>query len=207
MVQGLGVLSPRVAAAMQRVPRHRFVSSELAVEAYDDTPLPLASTASTISAPHMVALQLEWAELSPGLRALEIGSGSGYLLALMAELVRPGGRVVGIEIDPALAEESRSILAELGYEEIVRVVAGDGRGGWPADAPYDRILVSAATAEIHIPWGEQLATPGMLIAPIGSPARQVLRRLHRTASGDWWEDGPECRFVPLTPRDVRRERR
>jgi protein-L-isoaspartate(D-aspartate) O-methyltransferase len=199
MVRALGTLPAGVAAAMRSVPRHRFVSAELWDEAYQDTPLPLGNDTSTISAPHMVALQLEWAELSPGLHVLEVGSGSGYLLALLAELVRPGGRVVGVELDSALAASSRSTLAGLGYQATVEVVAADGRSGWPAAAPYDRVVVSAATPRVCIAWLEELSASAVLIAPIGPPIRQVLQRLRRTTAGDLWEEGPECRFVSLTP--------
>jgi protein-L-isoaspartate(D-aspartate) O-methyltransferase len=197
MVRAIGPVDPVVAAALRRVPRHRFVSAALAGEAYDDTPLPLGPARSTISAPHMVALMLEWAELSPGLRVLELGSGSGYLAALVAELVRPGGHVVGVELEPRLAEDSRTVLSELGYGDSVEIQAADARAGWPGDAPYNRILVSFATPEIFPEWTRQLATPGILLAPVGSPRGQVLRRLRRTRDGDRLEDGPGCIFVGL----------
>jgi len=203
MVGSLGRLEPNVAAAMRRVPRHRFVPSALASEAYDDTPLPLGPARSTISAPHMVALMLEWAQLTPGLRALELGSGSGYLAALVAELVRPGGHVVGVELDAALADDSQARLSELGYEGSVEIHAADARGGWPAEAPYDRILVSFATPEIFPEWTRQLATPGILLAPVGPATGQVLRRLRRGRDGDRLEDGPGCIFVGLASADAR----
>jgi protein-L-isoaspartate(D-aspartate) O-methyltransferase len=201
MVKSLGRVKPSVAAAMRRVPRHRFVPTTLVHEAYDDTPLPLGSARSTISAPHMVALMLEWAELVPGLRVLELGSGSGYLAALLAELVRPGGRVLGVELDTRLADESRVVLQELGYGDSVDIEAGDARYGWPPRAPYDRIVVSFATPEIFPEWTQQLATPGILLAPVGPSSGQVLRRLRRVRDGDRLEDGPGCIFVGLsTPR-------
>lgn len=203
MVDALGPLDHRVAAAMRRVPRHRFLPPVLAGEAYEDTPLPLGPSTSTISAPHMVALMLEWAELAPGQRILELGSGSGYLAALLAELVRPGGRVAAVEIDRQLAEESRTPLTELGYAAEVTVHAADGRNGWPPDAPYDRILVSFATPTIFPEWTQQLATPGILLAPVGPTRGQVLRRLRRERSGDRVEDGPLCIFVGITSADAR----
>jgi len=203
MVDALGPLPHAVAAAMRRVPRHYFVPPQLAGEAYDDTPLPLGHPHSTISAPHMVALMLEWAELSAGLRVLEIGSGSGYLAALLAEMVGPRGKVIGIEIDASLAEESRTPLAELGYGDLVTIHAADGRDGWPTEAPYDRILVSFATPEIFPEWAGQLATPGILLAPVGPARVQVLRRLRRDRTGDRLEEGPPCIFVGLTSADAR----
>ncbi|HLY76824.1 MAG TPA: protein-L-isoaspartate O-methyltransferase [Thermoplasmata archaeon] len=197
MVASLGGVGAAVAAAMRRVPRHRFVPSALADEAYDDTPLPLGPARSTISAPHMVALLLEWAELRQGLRVLELGSGSGYLAALIAELVRPTGRVVGVELDESLATESQARLDELGYRGVVSIHAADGRAGWPADAPYDRILVSFATPELFPEWTRQLADPGILVAPVGPATGQVLRRLRRGRAGDRVDDGPGCIFVGL----------
>jgi protein-L-isoaspartate(D-aspartate) O-methyltransferase len=203
MVAHIGPVEPAVAAAMRRVPRHRFVSPHLGNEAYADTPLPLGRTRSTISAPHMVALMLEWAELAPGLRVLELGSGSGYLAALAAELVGPGGHVVAVELVESLIEESRKVLSELGYGESVEVQPGDAREGWPSGAPYDRILVSFATPEIFPEWKRQLATPGILVAPVGPPSGQVLRRVRHRAEGDRLEEGPQCIFVSIATRHAR----
>lgn len=197
MVRSIGPIDAAVAAAMRRVPRHRFLPVALASEAYEDTPLPLGPARSTISAPHMVALMLQWAELAPGLSVLELGSGSGYLAALVAELVRPGGRVVGVEIDPALAGSSEEVLHQLGYREAIEIHAAEGRLGWPSKAPYDRILVSFATPEIFPEWTQQLATPGILLAPVGPSSGQVLRRLRRRSNGDRLEDGPPCIFVGI----------
>jgi protein-L-isoaspartate(D-aspartate) O-methyltransferase len=203
MVRALGPLPPEVAAAMGRVPRHRFVPPALEGEAYDDTPLPLGPPHSTISAPHMVAMQLEWAELRPGLRVLELGCGSGYLAALVAELVRPGGRVVGVEREPDLVASARDRMAELGYTGTVSVHLGDARAGAPADAPFDRILVSFATPEIFPEWTAQLATPGILVAPVGGSGGQALKRLRRERTGDRVEHGPAVIFVGIAPAGVR----
>ncbi len=197
MVRRLGPVDPRVAEAMRQVPRDRFLPPSLASEAYEDTPLPLGRSGSTISAPHMVAIQLEWAELALGLRVLELGSGSGYLAALAADLVGPTGHVEGVELDAELAERSIGTLIELGYRDRVSIHAADGRYGWPAGAPYDRILVSFATPEVFPEWTRQLRTPGVLVAPVGPASGQVLRRVRRGAAGDRAEDGPECIFVRL----------
>ena len=198
MLHEVAPVAREVAAAMLRVPRHRFVPLALQEEAYRDTPLPLGFGDSTISAPHMVALQLEWAELKPGLNVLEIGSGSGYLAALVADLVGPDGHVIGIEIDPGLAAQSRNTLRSLAYSGLVTIHTTDGIEGWPPKLPYDRILVSCSTPEILPTWKEQLATPGILIAPVGRRWGQVLKRLHKTAQGERVEDGPECVFVGLS---------
>jgi protein-L-isoaspartate(D-aspartate) O-methyltransferase len=203
MVDAIEPLEPRVAAAMRRVPRHRFVPAAVADEAYDDTPLPLGPARSTISAPHMVGIALEWAELTPGLRVLELGSGSGYLAALTAELIRPGGHVIGLELIRSLARDSANILSQLGYADSVEIHAADARLGWPPGAPYDRILVSFATPEIFPEWTEQLATPGTLLAPVGPATGQVFRRLRRTPDGDRLEDGPAVIFVGLASAGAR----
>jgi protein-L-isoaspartate(D-aspartate) O-methyltransferase len=203
MVDAIGPVDPLVAEALRRVPRHRFVPLAVASEAYDDTPLPLGPARSTISAPHMVALMLEWAELTPGLRVLELGSGSGYLAALAEMLVRPAGHVTGIEIDRGLVQESQTILAELGDQRSIEIHGADARDGWAPGAPYDRILVSFATPQIFPEWTSQLATPGILLAPVGPADGQVLRRLRRGSEGDRVEDGPPCIFVGLSPPRVR----
>ncbi|MGC2289952.1 MAG: protein-L-isoaspartate O-methyltransferase [Thermoplasmata archaeon] len=203
MVESIGSVPPGVATVMRRVPRHRFVPVDFAAEAYADTPLPLGPARSTISAPHMVALMLEWADLKPGQRVMELGSGSGYLAALVAELVRPEGRVVGIEIDAPLADDARTRLVELGYEDVVEIHSADARSGWPAEAPYDRILISFATPALFPEWTRQLATSGILLAPVGPPTGQVLRRLRRDRDGDRLEDGPGCIFVGLASAHAR----
>jgi protein-L-isoaspartate(D-aspartate) O-methyltransferase len=197
LVSSLGPLPGPVADAMRRVPRHRFVPPEFRREAYWDEPLPIGPGATTISAPHMVALSLEWAEMAPGLRSLEVGSGSGYLAALLAELSTPHGSIDAIEIDPSLAHRSSQVLAELGYADRVHVHAADGRLGWPPGAPFDRILVSAATQEIAPAWREQLSADGMMLLPLGGPHEQTFVRLIRRAGRETMQEGPAVRFVPL----------
>lgn len=196
MVALLGPLPPKVADVMRRVPRHRFVAPEYASMAYEDEPLPL-SEGATISAPHMVAYQLEWAELAPGLKVLEIGAGLGYLAALMAQLVSPSGRVDAIELDPRLAEEAGRRARELGETPLVTIHAGDGSHGLPERAPFDRIVVSCATPEIFPEWVEQLTPDGTVTAPVGDLWQQTMVRARRTAAGVRKENGPSVRFVPL----------
>jgi protein-L-isoaspartate(D-aspartate) O-methyltransferase len=201
MVRALGPIPPRVAEAMRRLPRHRFVEARFRTQAYEDEPLPIGTGETTISAPHMVAFQLEWAELVPGLKVLEVGSGSGYLLALVAELVRPGGRVIGLEIDGALAERSERLLREFGHEaSSVEIHSADGSRGWLEAAPYDRILVSAAAPSLLPAWREQLAPGGLLIAPVGTRWEQRLVRYRSRPSGPQIDEGPAVRFVALTSR-------
>lgn len=197
MVRRLPAVPRAVAEAMRSVPRHRFVESSLRSRAYDDEPLPLPFGLATISAPHMVALQLEWAELAAGQRVLEIGSGSGYLLALVSELVGPGGRAIGIEIDPGLARSARERLTQLGYAERVKVIERDGRGGSPDDAPFDRILVSFATPEIFPEWRAQVKRGGTVLAPVGGSWQQTLLRWRNSGGEGRFDEGPACMFVPI----------
>ena len=199
MVDALEPIASNVSAAMRRVPRHRFVPADLRRSAYEDEPLPLSHGEATISAPHMVAIQLEWAELTSGLSVLEVGTGSGYLAALVAELIRPGGSFLGIEIDPVLAEDAGRRLAELGYQE-VEVRAGDGSLGAPDRAPFDRIIVSCAAPSILPAWKEQLSADGRVVAPVGGSFEQTWVRWRETVSGGRLEKGPACRFVPLKER-------
>ncbi|MCI4345636.1 MAG: protein-L-isoaspartate O-methyltransferase [Thermoplasmata archaeon] len=182
---------------MREVPRHRFVPRELASRAYEDEPLSLCGLGSTISAPHMVAIQLEALALRPGLSALEVGSGSGYLLALLAELLGPTGRIVGVERVEELVEQSRALLADLGYGKRITVVEADGRLGWPAGAPYDRIVVSAAAPRLFPQWRAQLREGGRMVVPLGPGSSQRLLTVRAGPEGDRFEMGPECRFVPL----------
>ncbi|HEV2449572.1 MAG TPA: protein-L-isoaspartate O-methyltransferase [Thermoplasmata archaeon] len=197
MVAVLGILDPRIAVAMRAVPRHRFVPAEYASLAYSDEPLPLGPPESTISAPHMAALQLAALDLRPGLNLLEIGSGSGYLLALAAELLGPRGHAVGVEREPSLARRASALLAELGYGPRAEVVEANGALGWPPRAPYDRIVVSAATARLRPQWRGQLREGGRLVLPLGSAAVQRLVTLRAGPEGDRYESGPAVQFVPL----------
>jgi protein-L-isoaspartate(D-aspartate) O-methyltransferase len=197
MVDALGPLPPRIAEAMRSLPRHEFVEGTWRRDAYADHPVPLPGSEATISAPHMVAFQLEWAELSPGEKVLEVGAGSGYLACLMARLVAPGGTVDAVEFDPRLARFARENVRSHGFESQVRVHLANGVDGWPAAAPYDRIIVSCATPRIQPAWREQLSENGVILAPVGDEWEQVLVRWrNRGASGET-DEGPRCRFVPL----------
>lgn len=200
MVDRLGPMPREVAKAMRAIPRHAFVPERYRTMAYDDEPLPLPFGDATISAPHMVALQLEFAELAPGLRVLEVGVGFGYLAALIAHLVGDSGAVFGIDIEPALVEEAGRRLDGVGLGGRVRLRGGDGRDGWPEAAPFDRILVSCATPELFDAWFAQLAPTGTLVAPLGGGWGQELVRYRNGKPRDELERGPRCRFVPLRRR-------
>ena len=187
-----GVTDERVLAAMDRVPRHQFAPERYRDQAYQDHPLPIAE-GQTISQPYIVALMLEALELLPTDRVLEIGTGSGYLTALLAELT---GQVTSLERHGSLAESARSLLAALGYSN-VRVVTGDGTRGFPEAAPYDAIIVSAAALAVPPALLAQLAEGGRMIIPIGADEAQQLRLLRMENGQPSIQFRELCRFVPL----------
>lgn len=189
-----GVADPRVLAAMARVPRHRFVDASQAHLAYEDSPLPLAG-GQTISQPFIVAYMSEAAAIEPGDRVLEIGTGSGYQAAVLAELARD---VYTIEIIPELAASAQALLAELGYAN-VHSRAGNGYLGWPERAPFDAILVTAAPDEIPRPLLDQLAVGGKLVIPLGTRS-QEMTIVERTPAGFVERRTMPVRFVPMTGR-------
>ncbi|HKV27188.1 MAG TPA: protein-L-isoaspartate(D-aspartate) O-methyltransferase [Candidatus Acidoferrales bacterium] len=187
-----GVLSPKVLAAMERVPRHLFVPEELAGRSYNDEPVPIGER-QTISQPYMVGAMTEALGLEGNERALEIGAGSGYQAAILAELAR---EVITIEARTALADAARERLAKLGYGN-VRVVTGDGTRGCAEAAPFDAILVAAAAPQVPVPLIEQLAEGGRLVIPVGKRDRQMLMRIRKSSGTAVQEELFACQFVPL----------
>jgi len=188
------VRDDRVLKAMQRVPRHRFVPEVDVAGAYADRALP-TEAGQTISQPYIVARMTELLSVSPGMKVLEVGTGSGYQAAVLAEM---GARVVGIEAEPSLVKRAEQILNELVPEASVQVVAGDGTLGYPEQAPFDRILITAAAPDLPEPLAEQLADPGRAVLPVGDRAHQVLAVME-LEHGRWRQtDDTPCRFVPLT---------
>lgn len=187
-----GIRDERVLAAMLSVPRHEFVPAEFAAEAYNDHPLPIGH-GQTISQPFMVAAMAEALELSGSERVLEIGAGSGYQAAVLSLLAR---EVHTVEMQEDLALDSAERLRRLGYGN-VHVHVGDGTLGWPQDAPFDAIVVTAAAPEIPPPLAAQLADGGRLIIPVGTPQEQ--RLLHVEKHDQVLSTRPlyHCRFVPL----------
>lgn len=187
-----GIADERVLGAMLRVPRHEFSPERYRDQAYEDHPLPIAE-GQTISQPYIVASMLEAVQLSARDKVLEVGTGSGYVTALLAELT---GEVVSIERHASLAERARALLAGMGYTH-VRIIVGDGSRGFIELAPYDAIIVSAAAPELPNELIGQLADGGRMIIPVGSDDAQQLQ-LIRMVNGQ-----PEivlrelCRFVPL----------
>lgn len=160
-----GISDPGVLDAMRSVPRHEFVPDEYKASSYADHPLPIGY-GQTISQPYIVALMTELLELKPGERVLEIGTGSGYQAAVLAELEDIS--VYSIEIVPELAESAKARLENLGYDQ-VRVLQEDGYYGWPEYAPFDAIIVTAAPDHLPSPLVEQLAEGGRIVIPIGPP--------------------------------------
>ena len=191
-IEGRGVRDPRVLEAMRRVPRHLFVPPELRARAHEDNPLPIGE-GQTISQPYIVAFMSEAARLGPGDKVLEVGTGSGYQAAVLSAL---GARVFSVEILPALAESARRNLQAAGFGEVV-VRTGDGFRGWPEEAPFDAILVTAAPDEVPAPLLEQLRAGGRIVIPIGT-GNQELIRVTRTERGFERESLLPVRFVPMT---------
>jgi protein-L-isoaspartate(D-aspartate) O-methyltransferase len=189
-----GIADERVLAAMERVPRHEFAPERYRGQAYEDHPLPIGEE-QTISQPYIVALMLEALKLSPTDKVLEIGTGSGYVTALLAELTES---VVSIERHESLAHSSRALLAALGYSN-VNVVTGDGMRGFPETAPYNAIVVSAAATEMPPALVVQLGEGGRMIIPVGSEASQQLRLVRMENGQPNIEFRELCRFVPLIP--------
>jgi protein-L-isoaspartate(D-aspartate) O-methyltransferase len=191
------VEDPRVLWSMGKVERHLFVSKELQPQAYNDHPLPIGE-GQTISQPYVVALMTELLELKGGEKVLEIGTGSGYQAAILAEL---SGEVYTIEIIESLASSARKRLRELGYQNI-HTKAGDGYLGWPAAAPFDAIIVTAAPDHIPQPLLDQLKEGGRLVVPVGR-GYQTLKKICKRAGKIETKDLIPVMFVPLTGEGVR----
>jgi protein-L-isoaspartate(D-aspartate) O-methyltransferase len=190
-----GIHDPRVLEAMTVVPRHRFVDKGLEMQAYEDRPLAIGF-GQTISQPYMVARATELAAPQPSDRALEVGAGSGYQAAVLAELVT---EVFAIEIVPALAERARQVLADTGYRNVT-LESFDGGGGWPDHAPYDVIIVSAGAPRIPAMLVGELADGGRLVIPVGGPQEQELAVVRRKGDHYATSYDTRCRYVDLQGR-------
>ncbi len=195
---GWGIHSPAVIRAMGVVPRHLFVPSEFLDQAYENHPLPIGH-GQTISQPYVVAWMTQELGVEPGDRVLEIGTGSGYQAAVLAEL---GVEVYSVEIIGALAEAAQARLQDLGYRQ-VRVRHGDGYWGWPDAAPFDAIVVTAAPDHVPQPLLDQVKVGGVLVIPLGPPGGyQELWRIERVAEDDYRSTNlGGVLFVPLTRAD------
>ncbi len=193
-LRGRDIGSARVLDAMRKVPRHLFVPEPERDRAYDDSPLPIG-LGQTISQPYIVAFMTQALDVHPGHRVLEIGTGSGYQAAVLAELTTD---VYSIEVLPPLADRARATLAALGYGH-VRVRTGNGYLGWPEEAPFDRIIVTAAPPEVPPALVEQLKLGGLMAIPVGTTDQHLLI-LRRTAGGLETLATLPVRFVPMTGR-------
>lgn len=190
-----GIRDERVLEAMFRVPRHEFVPGPHVGAAYEDRPLPIGES-ETISQPYIVAAMTAAARVNPGDKALEIGTGSGYQAAILAFL---GAKLHTVERNFQLAESARARLARLGFET-VEVIWGDGTEGHPAAAPYQVILVTAASPEIPAPLMEQLDDGGRLVIPVGDLSHQDLKLLFKHGGQFATRFLDPCQFVPLIGR-------
>nr|MBS0020539.1 protein-L-isoaspartate(D-aspartate) O-methyltransferase [Gammaproteobacteria bacterium] len=187
-----GITDPQVLAALGKVPRHEFVPADSRALAYVDSPLSIGQ-GQTISQPFIVAFMTEAARIEPGDRVLEIGTGSGYQAAVLAEVAK---EVYSIEIVEALGKAAAKRLHRLGYQNVT-VKIGDGYKGWPEKAPFDAILVTAAPATIPPPLPEQLKVGGHLVMPVGGFNQQLVR-ITKNAQGITRETLLPVRFVPMT---------
>ena len=192
-IEARGISDPATLAAMRTVPRHEFLPLRLRSEAYADYPLPIGH-GQTISQPYIVAFMTEAIRPQPGEKILEIGAGSGYQAAVLAEM---GADVYTIEIVEPLAEMSRQTLQRLGYKN-ARVKFGDGYRGWPEHAPFDAIIVTCAPDKIPAPLVEQLRDGGRMIIPVGSGMNQELVLLRKTGDKIEQQSVLPVRFVPMT---------
>ncbi len=193
-IVGRGIEEPRLLNALRAVPRHEFVPDPLRNDAYGDRPVRIGS-GQTSAQPYLVALMADLLELDGDEKLLEVGTGSGYTTAVLARMSR---RVYSIEIIDDLAERAQAVLDELGYRN-VEVRVGDGYRGWPEEAPFDGILVSAAPAEVPPPLIEQLKVGGILVAPVGGTLQDLVV-IRKTPDGLERRQVDVVRFVPMMGR-------
>ena len=187
-----GITDGRVLEAMRTVPRHRFVGPGMEASAYGDHALPIGH-GQTISQPYMVAVMTQELGLSGDERVLEIGTGSGYQTAILAELAE---QVFSIERVGALAESARRLIEELGVTNVA-IRVGDGTIGWTEFAPYDRILITAGAPNVPKSLIDQLADPGIMVVPVGTQGFQDLKIVTKEGGGTHTRSGGGCVFVPL----------
>jgi protein-L-isoaspartate(D-aspartate) O-methyltransferase len=191
-LRGRGIVDERVLEAMSRVPREKFISPQCRDDAYADHALSI-DCGQTISQPYIVGLMTEALDLHGSEKVLEIGTGSGYQTAILAELAR---EVFSIERHGLLSEQAAKTFQELGYKN-VHLLVGDGTLGWPDAAPFDRIIVTAMAAEYPRSLLEQLTEDGILVIPVGSRDSQVLQAVHKVGGELEITNLSGCRFVPL----------
>jgi len=199
-IKARGVRDPRVLSALLKVERHRFVPEEFQSSAYSDQPLPIGE-GQTISQPYMVALMTELLELKGNERVLEIGTGSGYQAAILAELAK---EVYSIEIVESLANSAKKLLFDLGYKNI-QVKVGDGYLGWPEASPFDAIIVTCAPDHIPKPLVDQLKEGGRMVIPVGTYSQEIKKIVKRSGKIETTDVLPVI-FVPMTGEGVKQKR-
>ena len=187
-----GIRDERVLGAMARVPRHEFVPEEYREQAYEDHPLPIRED-QTVSQPYIVAIMLEALALAPGDTVLEVGTGSGYVTAILCELAK---QVYSVERIPSLAQSAKATITRLGYRN-ASIETGDGSQGLPERAPFDAIIVSAAAPRVPEALLAQLREGGRMVIPVGPVQAQVLKLVRRHQGQMVIADLEGCRFVPL----------
>jgi protein-L-isoaspartate(D-aspartate) O-methyltransferase len=190
------IVSSSVEEAMRRVPREEFVLPRLRSDAYVDTPMPIGE-GQTISAPHMVAIMAEKLALGQGMKVLEVGAGSGYHAAVVAELVAPEGHVFSVERIESLARFAEDNIQRAGYSALVSVIVGDGSKGLMEHAPYERIFVACGAPEVPSPLTDQLADGGRMLVPVGGRMYQDLVCVERKGDRIIRQNYGGCVFVPL----------
>ena len=191
-IMSRGVMNKKVCDTLKKIPRHKFVSENLLYQAYKDSPLPIGD-GQTISQPLMVAIMTEHLEITRECKILEIGTGSGYQTAILAEL---SDRVFSIERMPTLCLKAESLLRELGYKNITLSI-GDGTLGLKKEAPFDRIIVTAGTEDIPETLVEQLGEGGIMVIPVGSRNCQTLQIIKKLNNKIKISQGCQCTFVKL----------
>ena len=196
-IEERGIRDLRILAAMREVPRHEFVFESLQADAYEDHPLPIGA-GQTISQPYIVALMLQHLDLQATDRILEVGTGSGYVAALLSRIC---AEVYSIERHAQLAGSAEARLERLGYSN-VKIAVGDGTQGWSEYAPYDAILISAATSEMPPALFAQLREGGRMVVPVGSFLSQELQLIRKVGGQAEAELLEGCRFVPLVEGEV-----
>lgn len=199
-IKNRGVKDERVLSAMLKVERHRFIPKAYESQAYSDQPLPIGE-GQTISQPYIVALMTELLELKGEERVLEVGTGSGYQAAILAELAK---EVFTIEIIEPLASSAKKLLSELGYQNI-EVKAGDGYLGWPEHAPFDAIIVTCAPDHIPKPLIDQLKENGRLVLPVGTHSQELKKIVKRSGKMEVTDVIPVI-FVPMTGEGVKQKK-
>lgn len=192
-IRDVGVRDERVLAAMQKIPRHLFVPPDTVEDSYDDRALPI-DCGQTISQPLIVGLMTEWLRVKPGHRILEIGTGSGYQAAVLAEV---GAEVYSIEYHGKLHRQARKVLNALGYGDKTHLRHGDGHAGWPEEAPFDGLIITCQVAGISSTLAGQVRDGGRILAPVGGRLEQTLYAAKKHGEKLSVEHTLAVRFVPM----------